>query len=119
MLIHDFTYVHAPFDVVRQRLAAGAEAWLTPLAARAGDAGQALGIRIGPAGDVSMLSRTTRVCVGEATARGGLVLIPMTWEAEEMTGAALNRVSGAWRGRRRRARAPAPRRRLRRRRGGR
>jgi|HubBroStandDraft_6_1064221.scaffolds.fasta_scaffold331839_2 hypothetical protein len=89
MLIHDFTYVEAPYEAVRHRLASGAEAWLTPLAVRAADAGEALGIRIGPAGDMPLLSLTTGVSVGEAIACGDAVLVPITWQATGRIGAAL------------------------------
>jgi hypothetical protein len=88
MLVHDFTYVEAPFGAVRRRLTTGAEAWLTPLAVRAGDAGEALRIRIGPAGDIPLLSRTTQVCVGQASERADSALVPITWQAAGRIGPA-------------------------------
>jgi hypothetical protein len=74
MLIHDFVYVDAPYTAVRDRLARGAEAWLTPLAVRAGGDGEALAVRIGPAGAIPLLSRTARVCIGEPADRGDRAL---------------------------------------------
>lgn len=86
MLIQDFVYVDAPVEVVRRRLANGADGWLTPLAARAGQDG-ALLVRIGPVGDVPMLSRSTRVTVGQAIDRGDTVVIPVVWQAEGLSAA--------------------------------
>jgi hypothetical protein len=87
MLIQDFVYVDAPIDVVRRRLEAGADAWLTPLAVRAGAEGETLRIRVGPAGDIPLLSRTTRVRVGRPEARGETLIVPMTWQADSLSAA--------------------------------
>lgn len=87
MLIQDFVYVDAPVDAVRRRLAAGAEAWLSPLAARAGTAGDTVRVRIGPAGGLPLLSRTARVTVGSTAEHGDYVVIPMTWQADGLDAA--------------------------------
>ena len=82
MLNQDFVYIDAPFDIVGPRLAAGADGWLTAVAARAGVRGETRYVRIGPAGDMPLLSVTTRVTVGAATLRGDTVVIPMAWQAD-------------------------------------
>ncbi|TME00546.1 MAG: hypothetical protein E6I76_00200 [Chloroflexi bacterium] len=87
MLIQDFVYIDAPVGVVGRRLAAGAEGWLTPLAARASRQDGTLEVRIGPAGDVPMLSRTTKVAVGSPVERGDTIVIPMVWQADGMSAA--------------------------------
>lgn len=87
MLIQDFVYVDAPIDVVRRRLEAGADVWLTPLAARAGAGWQTQRIRIGPAGDIPLLSRVTRVRVGRLDERGETLIVPITWQADSLSAA--------------------------------
>ena len=85
MLIQDFVYIDAPVDTVRRRLASGAEGWLTPLAARVASQRETPRIRIGPAGDVPLLSRMTRVTVGTAVQSGDTVVIPITWQADGLS----------------------------------
>jgi hypothetical protein len=87
MLIQDFVYIDAPVTAVRHRLMAGAEAWLTPLARRAGTQGETVRVRIGPAGDLPVLSRPTRVSVGKAVEHGDAVVVPITWQADGLTAA--------------------------------
>jgi hypothetical protein len=82
MLIQDFTYVDAPIAAVRSRLVDGADAWLTAIATRAGGDAEMLRLRIGPAGDAPVFSRTTRVSLGTGLERGDVVVIPMTWQAD-------------------------------------
>lgn len=87
MLIQDFVYIDAPFDIVGPRLSAGADGWLTALAARAGARGETRYVRIGPAGDVPLLSVATRVTIGDPTVRGDTVVIPIAWQADGLRAA--------------------------------
>jgi hypothetical protein len=87
MLVHDFAYVDAPVGTVRARLLESEGTWLGPLAAAAAGDGEALRIRIGPAGPIPGLSRTTLVELGEVREREGIVAIPMLWRASSAASA--------------------------------
>jgi hypothetical protein len=86
MLLHDFAYVAAPADAVCARILEDHGSWLSPLAAGAVDDGEALRVRIGPAGPVPGLSTTTVVELGAARRRENAVVVPLTWHASGLSG---------------------------------
>jgi hypothetical protein len=81
MFIHDFVYVDAPAEAVCTRILEDHGSWLGPLAVDATQEGEALRVRIGPAGPLPGLSRTALVELGEPQRRGDATVVPLTWHA--------------------------------------
>jgi hypothetical protein len=82
MFLHDFAYVDAPADVVCARILEDHGAWLGPLATDAVGEGEALRIRIGPAGPSAGLPGTAVVELGPPRRRADNALVlPLTWRA--------------------------------------
>lgn len=86
MLLHDFTYVPLPAQVVCDRILADRGDWLSPLAAAAMDEGEALRLRVGPLVVLPMLGKTVTVEVGRPITRGDVTLVPLTWHATTTPG---------------------------------
>jgi hypothetical protein len=87
LLLHDYAYVDLPIDAVRRRLTSDPSSWLTSLAISAGADEEALRLRVGPAGDAPLLSRTVRVTCGAPIQRGEVLILPLTWNSERMSSA--------------------------------
>jgi hypothetical protein len=81
MLLHDFAYVPIAAERIRERILANHGAWLSPLAVAAASEGEALRLRVGPAGSLPMLGKTVSVEVGEPITRGDVTVVPLTWRA--------------------------------------
>jgi hypothetical protein len=80
MFLHDFAYVDAPADVVCARILEAHGAWLGPLATDAVGEGEALRIRIGPAGPSAGRSEAAVVELGPPRRRADNALVlPLTW----------------------------------------
>ena len=84
MFLHDFAYVDAPADEVCSRILEDHGAWLGPLATDAVGEGEALRIRIGPAGPIAGLSTAAIVELGPPRRRADNALVlPLTWRASD------------------------------------
>ncbi|MGA7987911.1 MAG: hypothetical protein WCB51_05875 [Candidatus Dormiibacterota bacterium] len=86
MLVHDFAYVPAPADKVRDRILADHGAWLAPLVTAAAGEGEALRLRVGPLEALPMLGKTVSVHVGQPIDRGEITVVPLTWQATSTPG---------------------------------
>jgi hypothetical protein len=86
MLLHNFAYVHVSAKRVCDRVLAEDNGWLAPLSAAAMDEGEALRMRVGPTGDLPMLSKAVRCEVGQALTRGDVTVVPLTWRATSTPG---------------------------------
>jgi len=81
MLLHDFAYVPASADQVRDRILANHDEWLSSIAAAAAGEGETLRLRVGPVEALPMLSKTVSVHAGEPISRGEVTIVPLTWRA--------------------------------------
>lgn len=87
MFVYDFTYIDQPVAVVRSRLTSDPISWLSALATGARADEERLLMRVGPLGAGPLLSRTVRVTCGDLLDRRDRVTMPITWQADHLTGA--------------------------------
>ncbi len=81
MLLHDYAFVDAPADRIRERIAADHGEWLSGLAAGAAREGESLRLRVGPIGSLPMLSKTVTIDADPPITRGLITVVPLTWRA--------------------------------------
>ena len=83
--LYDFVDVARPFETL-ERLCRGSGSWLGPLASAAGEDGEALLVRIGPAWAAGRMSREVRVTLAACRERGNGLVASIRWEAAEQPG---------------------------------
>jgi hypothetical protein len=79
VFLQDFVDVGVAAAEAGERLASGGT-WLAPLATAAGDDATSLLVRVGPARMGEFVARTVLVRLGEPSARGDVVMVPIRWE---------------------------------------
>lgn len=82
--VADSVHVELPAPVVAARLRHGAS-WLAPHVTAAAAEGEAIRLRVGPAGP-PWLGKTVAVSLGDPGPAGGALRIPITWDATGLPG---------------------------------
>jgi hypothetical protein len=81
VLLHDYAFVDAPADRIRERIAADHGEWLSGLAVGAAREGESLRLRVGPIGSLPMLSKIVTIHADPPITRGQVTVVPLTWRA--------------------------------------
>ncbi len=86
MLLHDYTFVPVPAELICARIAADHGEWLTELAAGAAHEGESLRLRVGPIDSLPMLSETVTLNAGESKVSGETTVVRLIWLATDPQG---------------------------------